>query len=541
MSSATSPVTADRVVAPGDRRWLILIVVAIAQLMVVLDSTIVNIALPSAQRALGFPNSDRQWVVTAYALAFGSLLLVGGRLGDMFSRERVFITGLIGFAVASAIGGASVSFTMLAGARALQGAFGALLAPSALGTLVSTFREPRERGRAFGVFGSVAAGGGAVGLILGGVLTQYLSWRWTLYVNLVFAAIAVAGAVAWIRPSRPDARPRMDWPGAVLGCAGLFLIVFGCSRAETGGWTAPQTIGSLAAGVVLLAGFVVAEQRSSHPLLPLRVILDRTRGGSYVAVFISGVAIFATFLFLTYYLQVIKGESPLATGLLFLPMVGCILISSNLSSIVGLARLGPRVLIAIGMLLGCGGMAYLTRVTVTSSYASAVLPALLILGLGFGMIFAPAINTATFGVARRDSGVASALVNTMQQVGGSIGTSALSTIALSTAASYLISHHASPLAPAAAATHGYTVAFSVSAALLGLGFILAIVLLPSKRRLAELRIAAAALAPAAAAVAPVPSPAAPAPQPAFEAIPVALCSCSPVVTPVPDSVAGPIR
>jgi EmrB/QacA subfamily drug resistance transporter len=560
MASASSPVTADRLAGPDDRRWLVLVVVAIAQLMVVLDSTIVNIALPSAQQALGFPNSDRQWVVTAYALAFGSLLLVGGRLGDMFNRERVFITGLVGFAVASAIGGASVSFTMLVAARALQGAFGAILAPSALGTLVSTFREPRERGRAFGVFGSVAAGGGAVGLILGGVLTQYLSWRWTLYVNLVFAAIAVAGAVAWIRPSRPDDRPRMDWPGAVLACAGLFLIVFGFSRAETAGWTAPQTIGSLAAGVVLLAGFVAAERRSSHPLLPLRVILDRTRGGSYAAVFISGIAIFATFLFLTYYLQVIKGESPLTTGLLFLPMIGCILISSNLSSIVGLARFGPRVLIAAGMLLGAGGMAYLSQVSVTSSYTSAVLPALLILGLGFGMIFAPAINTATFGVARRDSGVASALVNTMQQVGGSIGTSALSTIALSTAASYLITHHTSPLAPAIAATHGYTVAFTVSSALLGLGFILAIVLLPSKRRLAELRDAAAATAaaparaPSPAAPAPAPSPAAPAPspaaapspataapRPAFEAIPAGLCGCSPVVTAAHASAATPVR
>jgi EmrB/QacA subfamily drug resistance transporter len=537
MSSAASQVSGGRPAEPDDRRWLVLFVVAIAQLMVVLDATIVNIALPSAQRALGFPNSDRQWVVTSYALAFGSLLLVGGRLGDMFSRRRVFITGLIGFAIASAIGGASVSFIMLVAARALQGAFGAVLAPAALGTLVSTFREPRERGRAFGVFGSVAAGGGAVGLILGGVLTEYLSWRWTLYVNLVFAAIAVAGAVAWIRPSRPDVRPRMDWPGAVLACAGLFLIVFGFSRAEIAGWTAPLTIASLAVGVVLLAGFVVAEQRSRHPLLPLRVILDRTRGGSYTAVFISGIAIFATFLFLTYYLQVIKGESPLVTGLLFLPMIGCILISSNLSSIVLLARLGPRVLIATGMLLSAGGMVYLTQVTVTSSYTSAVLPALLILGTGFGMIFAPAINTATFGVARRDSGVASALVNTMQQVGGSIGTSALSTIALSATASYLISHHASPLGPAIAATHGYTIAFSVSAGLLGLGCILAILMLPSKRTLTRLRNVAAAPAAAAPAAAPVPVPvpaaATAAQQPAVEAIPAALCSCSPLVTAAP--------
>src|SRR5258708_3024617 len=219
MSSAISPVTGDRLAATDDRRWLILTVVAIAQLMVVLDATIVNIALPSAQHALGFPNSDRQWVVTAYALAFGSLLLVGGRLGDMFSRKRVFITGLIGFAVASAIGGASVSFTMLVAARALQGAFAAILAPSALGTLVSSFREPRERGRAFGVFGSVAAGGGAVGLILGGLLTQYLSWRWTLYVNLMFPAIAVAGALAWIRPSLPLHPPPINCPRALPASA----------------------------------------------------------------------------------------------------------------------------------------------------------------------------------------------------------------------------------------------------------------------------------------------------------------------------------
>ncbi len=483
----------DRVAAPVDRRWLILVVVAIAQLMVVLDATVVNIALPSAQRALAFPNGDRQWVVTAYALAFGSLLLVGGRLGDMYSRKWVFITGLIGFAAASAFGGAAGSITVLVAARALQGAFGAILAPSALGTLVSTFREPRERGRAFGVFGSVAAGGGGVGLILGGVHTEYLSWRWCLYVNLVFAAIAVAGALAWIPSIRPATRPRMDWPGAVLAGAGLFLIVFGFSHAESAGWTAALTIGSLVAGVVLLAGFVVAEQRAAHPLLPLRVILDRTRGGAYLTVFISGIAIFGTFLFLTYYLQVVKRESPLTTGLLFLPMIGCILISSNLSSVVLLPRLGPRALIATGLLLGTGGMAYLTQVSVTSSYVSAVLPALLILGLGFGMIFAPAINTATFGVARQDSGVASALVNTMQQVGGSIGVSALSTIALTATASYLIAHRGSPLAPAIAATHGYTTAFAVSAALLGLGFILAIVLLPSKHRLAELRESAAAL------------------------------------------------
>jgi EmrB/QacA subfamily drug resistance transporter len=553
MSAENPSATPGHQPAAADRRWLILVVVSIAQLMVVLDATIVNIALPSAQRALGFPNSDRQWVVTAYALAFGSLLLVGGRLGDMFSRKRVFITGLIGFAVASAIGGAAGSFVVLVAARALQGAFGAILAPSALGTLVSTFRDPRERGKAFGVFGSVASGGGAVGLILGGLLTQYLSWRWCLYVNLVFAVIAVAGALAWIHSARPAEPPRMDWPGTVLACAGLFLIVFGFSHAETTGWTSALTIGALVLGPVLLAGFVVIEQRSRHPLLPLRVIIDRTRGGSYVAVCISGVAIFGTFLFLTYYLQQVRGYSPLSTGLLFLPMIAGILVTSNLASIVGLPRVGPRDLIAAGMLLGAGGMAYLTQVTATSSYASSVLPALIILGLGFGMIFAPAINTATFGVAREDSGVASALVNTMQQVGGSIGTSALSTVALTAAASYLAAHHTSPLAPAIAATHGYTQAFAISAALLGAGFILAMALLPSKRRLDQLRALATraaaappAAAPAPAAAVPAASPASAAParaataQPGFEAIPVALCSCSPVVSAARERGAAPV-
>ena len=553
MSSAVQ----DRPAAPADRRWLVLVVVAVAQLMVVLDSTVVNIALPSAQRSLGFPNSDRQWVVTAYALAFGSLLLVGGRLGDMYSRKWVFITGLVGFSVASAIGGAAVSFEMLVAARALQGAFGALLAPAALGTLVSTFQDPRERGKAFGVFGSVAAGGGGVGLILGGVLTEYLSWRWTLYVNLVFAAIAVAGALAYMRSVRPAIRPRMDWPGAVLACVGLFLIVFGFSHAETAGWTATLTIGSLVLGVLVLAGFVFAERRSSHPLLPLRVILDRTRGGSYVAVGLSGIAIFGVFLFLTFYLQEVKGYSPVTSGLAFLPLIACILISSNVSSIVTLPRVGPRVLIATGMLLGAGAMSYLAQLTVTSSYLGGILPPLVIMGLGFGMIFAPAINTATAGVQRQDSGVASALVNTMQQVGGSIGTAALSTIALTSTATYLATHHTGSLAPAIAATHGYTTAFTVSAGIFGLGVILAIVLLPSRQRLADLR--AAATTAEAAPAAPAPAPAAPAPAlapaaasgtaaathaaapasslgpqletHAMSAIPVALLCCSPVIKP----------
>jgi EmrB/QacA subfamily drug resistance transporter len=495
MSSVT-PAPDGQAAAANDHRWLILVIVAVAQLMVVLDATVVNIALPSAQHALGFPNSDRQWVVTAYALAFGSLLLLGGRLGDMYSRKRIFIIGLVGFALSSALGGAAQSFEMLVTARALQGAFGAILAPSALGTLVSTFQDPRERGRAFGVFGSVAGGGGAVGLILGGFLTQYASWRWTLYVNLVFAAIAVAGALAYMQSSkRPDSRPRLDWAGTILASAGLFLIVFGFSHAETAGWTAALTIGSLVGGVVLLVAFVFTESRVSHPLLPLRVVLDRARGGSYISVGITGIAVFGVFLFLTYYLQQVKGYSPVTSGLAFLPMIACILLASNVSSIVLLPRVGPRNLIVTGMVLGAGSMAYLTQLTVTSSYAVNIVPPLVAMGLGFGMIFSPAINTATAGVARQDSGVASALVNTMQQVGGSIGTAALSTVALTATTTYLAAHHTGRLAPAVAAVHGYSVAFTVSAVLFGVGAVVAVLLVPSRRRLQELRSSAPVVTP----------------------------------------------
>ena len=530
--------------AAADRRWVILVVVAIAQLMVVLDSTIVNIALPSAQQALGFADNERQWVVTGYALAFGSLLLVGGRLGDMYSRKWVFITGLIGFAVASAIGGAAVSVEMLVAARAMQGAFGSILAPSALGTLVSTFRDPLERGRAFAVFGSVAVGGGAVGLILGGVLTQYLSWRYTLFINLIFAAIAVAGALAYIGNGRPAQPPRMDWPGAVLACSGLFLIVFGFSHAETAGWTATPTLGSLILGVVLLIAFVAAEQRSSHPLLPLRVILDRTRAGSYAAVGVTGIATFGIFLFLTYYMQQVKGYSPLTTGMLFLPLVVGILVASTSYS--ALPRLGPRPLMTAGMLLGAGGTAYLAQLTVASSYLGGVLPALLIMGLGFGMIFAPAVNTATAGVPRQDSGVASALVNTIQQVGGSIGISILSAIAASATTRYLTGGHAGQQASAIAATNGYTAAFTISAALLVIGAILAILMLPSQKRLAELT----SEAPAPPILLPEPEVAAPVllPQdqvsstrhPAVKVMPVGLLCCSPVIDPgLPPATARP--
>jgi EmrB/QacA subfamily drug resistance transporter len=472
--------------ARSDHRWLVLIVVSIAQLMVVLDATVVNIALPSAQADLGFPDSQRQWIVTAYALAFGSMLLLGGRIGDIVGRKRTFLIALVAFAAASAIGGAAPSFGVLVIARALQGVAGALLAPAALGTLMTTFRDPRERGKAFGVFGTVAVAGGAVGLILGGVLTQYLSWRWCMYVNVLFAAAAIVGALVYMSEAKPPIRPRIDTGGTVLAVLGLFALVLGFSEAESRGWSSTLTIGSLAVGVLLLVAFVRLEQRVAHPLLPLRVVADRSRGMAFAAVGIAGVAMFGLFLFLTYYLQVVKHFSPVMSGLAFLPMIACVMISSNTSNIVTLPRFGPRVVITVGMMTGFVALTYLSRLDVHSSYVGGVLPALMLMGLAMGMVMAPSMNTATAGVHPQDAGVAAALVSTMQQVGGSIGTAAMSTIAASVTASYASSHPPVRGFDPVAATHGYTTVFLTSALVFAVGGVLAAALFPSKARLAKM-------------------------------------------------------
>src|SRR6476619_5858956 len=446
-----------------DRRWWILGVVGLARVMVVLDATIVNIALPSAQRALGFSNADRQWVVTAYALAFGGLLLLGGRLSDLIGRRTMLIIGLVGFAAASALGGAATSFAVLVIGRGAQGAFGALLAPAALSTLTVTFTDPAERGKAFGVYGAIAGAGGAVGLLLGGVLTEYLSWRWCLYVNVVLALVAVAGAVRLLANRPRDTKVYLDPAGTILVVAGLVGVVYGLSEAETKGWGAPTTIALLAAGVVLLAAFVLVERRAPHPLLPLRIVLNRFRGGSYLAIGLSAIGLFGVFLFLTYYLQLILRYSPVTTGLAFLPMIAALIATSTAVSAVLLPRVGPRILIPAGMLVAAAGLVILAaQLGVNTSYPSTILPALVVIGLGLGLVFACAINTATYGAAREDAGVASAMVNVNQQVGGSIGIALLNTIAASAFSSYLLTHGPSPAAQAVAAVHSYIVAFWVS-------------------------------------------------------------------------------
>jgi EmrB/QacA subfamily drug resistance transporter len=467
-----------------ERRWLILAVLGIAQLMVVLDATVVNIALPSAQRAPPFSNDHRQWIVTAYGLAFGSLLLLGGKVGDLFGRKWTFVIGLSGFAVASAAGGAAQSFGMLAGARAVQGAFAALLAPAALSLLTTTFTDPAERGRAFGVYGAIAGSGASIGLLLGGLLTQVLDWRYTMFVNLIFAVLAVAGAVTLLVNQRPAERPRFDVPGIVTVTGGLFSLVYGLSHAQTTSWGDATTIAFLAAAAVLLSGFVAIERRTPHPLLPLSVIADRTRGGALIAIGMAAAAVFAVFMFLTYYMQQNLGFSPILNGVAFLPMTATIIVSAAVASTRLLQRFGPRPLITVGMLLGAAGMSYLAGIGVHSSYVSAVLPALLAMGAGFGLIFAPAMATATYGVAAQDAGVASALVNANQQVGGSVGVALLSTLAATATSSFLHTHQATPAALAAATVHGYTTAFLWSAGIFALGAIVAAVVFPRGVRVA---------------------------------------------------------
>ena len=463
--------------ASSSKRWWILAIVAVAQLMVVLDATIVNIALPSAQKDLGFSDGNRQWIVTAYALAFASLLLLGGRIADLFGRKTAFLVGVVGFAGASALGGAANSFGMLVTARALQGVAGALLAPAALSLLNTTFTDARERARAFSVYGAIAGAGGAVGLLLGGVLTDAFDWRWTLYVNVAIAFVAFAGGWVLLSNHRDAAGSKLDVPGTVLVAGGLFSLVYGFSNAETHDWSSPQTWGFLIVGVVLLAAFVWWQNRAEHPLLPLRILLDRDRGASFLAVLITGAGMFGVFLFLTYYLQLNLGFSPTKTGVAFLPMIGALMVMAQVGTTVLVPRLGPKVVIPLGFAIAMVGMAWLTGIGVGSSYATHVLPQLIVIGAGLGMVMPPAMQLATGGVAAEDAGVASATVNAMQQVGGSIGTALLNTLAASAATDYLAGKDAtSKLVQAQATIESYTTAFWWSAGLFGAGTLIALAL-----------------------------------------------------------------
>ncbi|MEU5790111.1 MFS transporter [Micromonospora purpureochromogenes] len=465
ISTAPEAPRAQAPATPHPRRWLVLAVIAISQLMVVLDATIVNIALPEAQADLGISDADRQWVVTAYTLTFGGLLLLGGRIADYWGRKRTFLVGMVGFALASAVGGLATTGELLFAARALQGAFGALLAPAALALLTVLFTEPKERAKAFAVYGAIAGGGSAVGLVLGGVLTQYIDWRWCLLVNIPIAAVALFAAIPLVPESRAHGDTRYDIPGAVVVTAGLVSLVYGFTRAAEDGWDASATIGFIAAGVVLLAAFVVIELRSSHPLLPLRILLDRNRGGAYLASTLIGAGLFGAFLFLTFYFQQTLGYTPVEAGLASLPITVGVLISAGAASQL-LPRVGAKPLMVAGAALAAAAMLALTQIDVDSSFVAHLLPAQVVLGLGLGFTFVPLSSLALVGVPEHDAGAASATLNATQQIGGSLGTALLNTFFTSAVTAYLAGRIPGPTTVAQATIHGYSVAFAWGAALI---------------------------------------------------------------------------
>jgi len=473
MSAATTNTTTEL----DPNRWLALLVIAIAQLMVVLDASIVNIALPSLQADLGISDANRQWVVTGYTLAFGGLLLLGGRIADFWGRKRAFMTGLLGFAGASALGGVAQNQEMLFGARALQGVFAALLAPAALSLITVTFTDSKERAKAFGVYGGLSAGGAAIGLILGGVLTQYASWHWCLLVNVPIAILAFFLAIPNVHESKATGDTRYDIPGAITSSLGLVSLVYGITQVGELGWSDPTTLSWFGASLVLLASFFVIESRTSHPLLPMNILLDRNRGASYLTSFIVGAGLFGMFLFLAYFFQGILQYSPIKAGLLFLPFSVGVGISAGIAS-QALPRFGPRYVSFIGLLMATVGMLLLTQLEPASSYLSDILPALMVLSLGMGLVFVPISATALFGVGNHDAGVASAVLNTAQQIGGALGTALLNTVAVTATASYFTANMIDPTDPANGGavafglTKGFVAAFTWSAGFMILGAII---------------------------------------------------------------------
>ena len=456
---------------PDPTRWRALFVIAIAQLMVVLDSSIVNIAIPSAKIDLGITDANQSWVVTSYTLAFGSLLLLGGRIADFIGRKKSFIIGLLGFAGASALGGLAQSQEILFASRALQGAFGALLTPAALSLINVTFTIPKERARAFGVYGAISGGGAAIGLILGGALTEFTSWRWCLWVNVPIAIIAVLSAFPFVHESKAGGEHSYDFPGTVTATLGLLSLVYGFTKAAQDGWATASTLNYFGIAGILLVAFFLIEKNVKNPLLPLRIITERNRGGSYLGSMMVGAGLFSMFLFLGLYLQVILGYSPLKTGFAFLPFsIGIILFAGVASQL--LPKVGPKPLIIWGLIQSTFGLFLLSFITPETSYVTHVLPSLIIMSTGMALVFIPISTTALHGIGGRDSGVASAALNTSQQVGGSLGTALLNTIAATSAANYLINNPGlGDKANTFALTHGYTASFKAGAAMLIVGAI----------------------------------------------------------------------
>jgi EmrB/QacA subfamily drug resistance transporter len=491
--------------APTRRLGLALAVIATAQLMVVLDATIVNVALPHIQTALGFSNSGLEWVVNAYALAFGGLLLLGGRSGDLLGRRRVFIAGILLFSLASLLGGFATSEAWLLTARIAQGVGGAFAAPTALSLIAVTFPEGPPRNRAMGVYAGMSVAGGAVGLLLGGVLVTYLSWRWVFFVNVPLGLLLALAAPRVLGESARR-RGQFDLPGAITGSLGLAALVYGLSSAATGQngvshWGDTKVIVSLVAAVVLLVAFGIIEVRSKQPLVPMRVLRSRDRSGSYLISLCVGTALFGMFFFLTLFVQNVWGYSALRTGVSYLPLAGMILVASAVASQL-VNRIGARPLMIVGSVMATGGMIWLSRITEHSTYSGGLLGPMLLTATGMGLLFVPISLVSLTKVANNDAGVASSLLNVGQQVGGALGLAVLGTVAWSAVANSLRSQAAAAAAAAKTATvhlsagqqaalqkaatnhalaHGFSQGYVVSAGIMALALIIAVVVIRVKR------------------------------------------------------------
>ncbi|HUO70288.1 MAG TPA: MFS transporter [Solirubrobacteraceae bacterium] len=495
--STTAPATAIRLQqtsAETSNRWLVLVIACLAQFMVVLDATIVNVALPSIQHGLNFSASSLQWVVNAYTLIFGGFLLLGGRAADLLGRKRLFMAGIALFSFASLLNGLAQSSTMLIVGRGLQGLGGALLSPAALSIITTTFTDTTERTKALGVWSAIAAGGGAVGLLLGGALTDLASWPWIFIVNVPVGVIALLLALRYVPESRADVTHRsFDLAGAVTVTAGLVVLVYGIVKAQSFGWGSPKTIGLMVGGIALLGLFVLIEQRSKAPLMRLSIFRVRTLAVADVVLLLVASGMFGMFFFASLYVQEILGYSPLKAGLAFLPVTVGIVIGAGLAQQL-IRRIGVRNVSIIGISLAAAGMAWLTQLPVDGSYLSDLLPGLIPMSIGMGLVFVPITLLGTGGVSREDAGLASGLFNTAQQVGGSLGLAILSTLAASRTAS-LLHDASSSAAQVAARVSGYHVAFLAAALMLAAGaVILAVALRPRDVEGFELEVSPSAVA-----------------------------------------------
>jgi EmrB/QacA subfamily drug resistance transporter len=456
-----------------DRRWIALIILCAAQFMVVLDASIVNVALPSIQRALNFSQENLQWVLNAYVLMFGGFLLLGGRLADLLGRRRVFIAGLGLFSLASLVGGFSTTETMLIVARGVQGLGAAILSASALSIITMTFAEGADRNKALGIWGAVAGSGGAAGVILGGVITQSLGWEWVLFVNVPIGIAAALLTPFFVSESRREvAERRFDVAGAVSVTAGLLLLVYGVVRAADVGWGSAQTIGLLAASVALLVAFTFIESRTREPLMDFSIFRTRAIGASNLVGLLTGAALFSMFFFVTLYMQNVLGYSPLKAGLSYLPLALSIIAAAGVASQLT-TRLGVRPVLFSGLVLVAGGLVWFSQVSVGGSYVDDILFPSLLAGWGLGLAFVPQTIGSQAGVKPDEAGLASGLINSSQQIGGAIGLAALSTIATSQTNNALAAGGAMPTA----LVDGFHSAFLVGAGIALAGALLALALI----------------------------------------------------------------